>query len=385
MSREKKPGPPRDAKQRQGRSTRLHLFRSAITLIGILAAATALGLLIPAGLEPTAADDFAVAGTSPVEVELWPSEVDFGEVQAGTRATTTVKLVNKGRRPVKVQDIVTTCGCTVASTPADPIPPGDHAEIDVRMSANDKAGRRTTKTLTFLFEDSDVRLKLPVSSTSAEFIRLSSNIVDPRASSTKSLVIQSTDGRRFALESVDPPVFDVPLGTARSRHELRLNHEKWKELGSRRSVVISTRHPNVPTLTVRIGTPRTKSTTARATASNEPPPPTELQVFPQRVSFGAINPATGVSVAREVHVKGIDTEAAELSAGSSKAGFNVEVLTVQDRDDGATVTLRITADAAADRSAVAPSAGATQIPVILTHAGVQGRFTAYISSPSSSP
>lgn len=365
-------------------------LKCGLTYIGIMAAVATLGVLIPAGLDTAApgAPGAIAAAETELNVELWPSEVDFGNVQAGTRATTTVKLVNQGRRAVKLADVISTCGCTVASVPQEAIAPGGHAEVDVRMSVSDAVGRRSTKTLTFLFERSDARLKLPVSSTSAEFIRLSSTMVNPQATANDPLVLQSTDGRRFSIDSIQPAVFESQPTIARARHELHLDRERWKQSGSPRSVSIRTGHPEAPTLTVRIGTPRTKTTgqgqPAVAVTKTDPPaaPSSELQIFPQRVSFGMINSATSTSVARDVHIKGIGGDFADLEVESAMEIFAVEVLNVRAGDDGATVTLRVMAIATPDQDTSGP---AIELPVMVRAAGREGRFTAYVSTAGLSP
>ena len=139
------------------------IFRSLLIFGGLLVITIVFSILIAqqtAKPTPLNATKFtSLTG----KVELSPAAVEFGEVQAGTKATTTVQLINNSYHAIQVADIRTTCGCTVASVPTERIPPGGSADVEVRMSVDKKVGKKTSKSLTFVFEGSDDTLKLPVS------------------------------------------------------------------------------------------------------------------------------------------------------------------------------------------------------------------------------
>jgi len=64
----------------------------------------------------------------------------FGKIKAGKKAVHKYKFVNTGNRDLKISEVKTTCGCTVAKYPKDPIPPGGKGKIEVAFDTKDKNG-----------------------------------------------------------------------------------------------------------------------------------------------------------------------------------------------------------------------------------------------------
>ncbi|RME94384.1 MAG: DUF1573 domain-containing protein [Bacteroidetes bacterium] len=68
---------------------------------------------------------------------------NFGEVDAGAVITHIFTFTNTGSVPLVISDVRTTCGCTVADYPRDPIPPGGSGEIEAKFDTKNKTGRQS--------------------------------------------------------------------------------------------------------------------------------------------------------------------------------------------------------------------------------------------------
>ena len=65
---------------------------------------------------------------------------DFGTVREGAMVKHTFHFQNTGDQPYVIQDVKTSCGCTVPIWPKDTIPPGASGEINVEFNTNGKMG-----------------------------------------------------------------------------------------------------------------------------------------------------------------------------------------------------------------------------------------------------
>jgi hypothetical protein len=67
--------------------------------------------------------------------------VFLGNVSEGAVVTKQVRLRNDGRDPIRVEGVVSSCGCTGASVPrGSDILPGDDVPIDVSINTKDRKG-----------------------------------------------------------------------------------------------------------------------------------------------------------------------------------------------------------------------------------------------------
>lgn len=80
-------------------------------------------------------DDSEIAQMSFVEEDYL-----FGEVDAGAVIEHTFQFTNSGPIPLVISDVRSTCGCTVANWPEEPIAPGERGEIPVRFDTKNKKG-----------------------------------------------------------------------------------------------------------------------------------------------------------------------------------------------------------------------------------------------------
>lgn len=92
--------------------------------------------------------DIAEPRTPAPRVELSTTSWDFGTVWQGEDVKTEVTIKNVGTAPLELK-VKSSCGCTVASKPKSPLPPGASDTMTVRYDAKRRTGpTRQTITLT---------------------------------------------------------------------------------------------------------------------------------------------------------------------------------------------------------------------------------------------
>ena len=74
---------------------------------------------------------------------------DFGDVTEGQIVRTVFKFTNTGKNPLVITKTQASCGCTVPTTPKDPILPGEKGEIPVEFNTSGKRGVNE-KTITII-------------------------------------------------------------------------------------------------------------------------------------------------------------------------------------------------------------------------------------------
>ncbi len=62
--------------------------------------------------------------------------IDYGEIEKGADGVRTFKFTNTGDAPLVIEDIKSTCGCTIPKKPAGPIMPGASDIIEVKYDTN---------------------------------------------------------------------------------------------------------------------------------------------------------------------------------------------------------------------------------------------------------
>lgn len=65
-------------------------------------------------------------------IEFKLSEIDFGDIEQGANGEREFHFTNKGKAPLIISNVASTCGCTVPSRPEEPILPGKSGVIKVK-------------------------------------------------------------------------------------------------------------------------------------------------------------------------------------------------------------------------------------------------------------
>jgi Protein of unknown function (DUF1573) len=77
---------------------------------------------------------------------------DFGRVDQGMTVDHVFRLLNQGTTPLRLDEVRASCDCTLAEASATEIPPGQSAQVSVRLDTLRIAGP-TTKTITIRSND----------------------------------------------------------------------------------------------------------------------------------------------------------------------------------------------------------------------------------------
>jgi hypothetical protein len=77
------------------------------------------------------------------------TEQTLPKIKEGEIVEITYRFKNTGTKPLVINDVTATCGCTVPEKPKEPILPGNEGLIKAKFDSNGKPGANT-KTLTVL-------------------------------------------------------------------------------------------------------------------------------------------------------------------------------------------------------------------------------------------
>ena len=73
-------------------------------------------------------------------VEWLDSAKDFGKIQEGQKLEVAFRFRNTGNKPLVIERVQPSCGCTVAEQPKEPIPPGQEGEIKASFNSEGRVG-----------------------------------------------------------------------------------------------------------------------------------------------------------------------------------------------------------------------------------------------------
>lgn len=77
----------------------------------------------------------------PADVMKFKNEVhDFGNVKEGDKAEYEFTFVNKSKKPITIQNVTTTCGCTSPNWSKEPVAPGKKGTVTVSYSTPGRVG-----------------------------------------------------------------------------------------------------------------------------------------------------------------------------------------------------------------------------------------------------
>ncbi len=109
----------------------------------------AIAIFILAGV--TAAQAQKVA-----KMEFKSETIDYGEIKKGSDGLRVFEVKNIGDAPLVIEDVKSSCGCTVPKKPDAPIMPGETGEIQVKYDTKRVGPIRKTVTV---YSNSDEPVK----------------------------------------------------------------------------------------------------------------------------------------------------------------------------------------------------------------------------------
>jgi hypothetical protein len=75
-------------------------------------------------------------------------EIDLGNVKKGSKTTAVFTVTNTGKNPLNITNVQPSCGCTTASKPEKPIPPGGSDKIEVVFEPKPDQTKEQNKSVT---------------------------------------------------------------------------------------------------------------------------------------------------------------------------------------------------------------------------------------------
>ncbi|AVR44036.1 hypothetical protein C7S20_01475 [Christiangramia fulva] len=96
---------------------------------------------------------FVLAGFTTVQaqktakIEFKSETIDYGEIKKGSDGLRVFEFTNTGDAPLVIEDVKSSCGCTVPKKPENPVLPGETGKIEVKYDTNRVGPIRKTVTV----------------------------------------------------------------------------------------------------------------------------------------------------------------------------------------------------------------------------------------------
>jgi hypothetical protein len=81
------------------------------------------------------------------KIEFESLEIDYGQISKGDSGIRVFKFTNTGSKPLIIDKVYSSCGCTIPKKPSSPISPGQDDEIQVKYDTNRVGPIRKTITV----------------------------------------------------------------------------------------------------------------------------------------------------------------------------------------------------------------------------------------------
>ena len=88
-------------------------------------------------------------------------EINYGKISKGDNGVRIFKFTNIGSKPLIIDKVYSSCGCTIPKKPSSPIDPGEDDEIQVKYDTN-RVGpiRKTITVLSNAINSPTISLKI---------------------------------------------------------------------------------------------------------------------------------------------------------------------------------------------------------------------------------
>ena len=95
------------------------------------------------------------------KIEFESLEINYGKISKGDNGIRIFKFTNVGSKPLIINKVYSSCGCTIPKKPSSPINPGQGDEIQVKYDTN-RIGpiRKTITVLSNAINSPTISLKI---------------------------------------------------------------------------------------------------------------------------------------------------------------------------------------------------------------------------------
>jgi hypothetical protein len=95
------------------------------------------------------------------QITFEEAEYNFGDINQGKKVEKIFQFTNTGNLPLIIDNVLTTCGCTVPEWPKEPIAPKETGQIKVVFDSTAKIGRQNkVVTIRSNSKDGDARIRV---------------------------------------------------------------------------------------------------------------------------------------------------------------------------------------------------------------------------------
>jgi len=94
-----------------------------------------IGLLAIAGNSQEKVDNKKVDDNAPI-FKFESEVVNYGDIARNSDGVKVLKFTNVGKSPIIITNVKGSCGCTVPTSPKEPILPGEEGEIQIKYATN---------------------------------------------------------------------------------------------------------------------------------------------------------------------------------------------------------------------------------------------------------
>jgi len=94
-----------------------------------------MGLLAFSGNTQEKVDDKKVDDNTPI-FKFKSEVVNYGDIARNSDGIKVLKFTNVGKSPIIITNVKGSCGCTVPTSPKEPIMPGEEGEIEIKYATN---------------------------------------------------------------------------------------------------------------------------------------------------------------------------------------------------------------------------------------------------------
>ncbi|WP_373057009.1 DUF1573 domain-containing protein [Zunongwangia sp. H14] len=107
---------------------------------------------------------FILAGigtaSAQAKMEFKSETIDYGTIKKGSDGVRVFEFTNTGNEPLVIEDVKSSCGCTVPKKPTNPILPGESGQIEVKYDTKRVGPIRKTVTVYSNTEEPTKALKI---------------------------------------------------------------------------------------------------------------------------------------------------------------------------------------------------------------------------------
>jgi len=179
-------------------------------------------------------------------ISIEPGILDFGDLAIGETGEGVVVIRNLTDQPLRLERVMPSCGCTIASAPREPIAAGASIELPVSLRAGARQGIRLDKRITVVAAGQQP-LQMRVRAQILEFIgldphRLTAQIDDPDAGR---MTLTSLDATPFRILSAAPDILKAIPRDAATEHVVEVDWNRWIQTGRGVRLDLKIDHPRM--------------------------------------------------------------------------------------------------------------------------------------------